>query len=220
MRVPARLRQQLPPRLAAAPAGPPAAAPGGGGRGTPPPPCSVSEAQKQERPAEPLWPWWDEAIGGYFKFHWNYPTPITVKIDDPKSPLTAAFRGKSFNTIDEVYTFNESSFSRERVRVLTSVDYSLMSDCDKGHRGRSPQGSRLRAQLDSEGRSGAGLLRSARPPRVDLLQQPGHAGAHPGRYAVRARRPEGGRQPEQEEVRRVRSPQSVVRSPSRPHQRG
>ena len=104
---------------------------GGGGRGTPPP-CSVSEAQKQERPAEPLWPWWDEAIGGYFKFHWNYPTPITVKIDDPKSPLTAAFRGKSFNTIDEVYTFNESSFSRERVRVLTSVDYSLMSDCDKG----------------------------------------------------------------------------------------
>jgi type 1 glutamine amidotransferase len=92
----------------------------------------VSEAQRQERPAEPLWPWWDEAIGGYFKFHWNYPTPITVKIDDPKSPLTAAFRGKSFNTIDEVYTFNEYSFSRERVRVLTSIDYSLMSDCDKG----------------------------------------------------------------------------------------
>lgn len=113
-------------------AAPPAAAFGGGGRGTPPPPCSVSEAQKQERPAEPLWPWWDEAIGGYFKFHWNYPTPITVKIDDPKSPLTVAFRGKSFNTIDEVYTFNESSFSRERVHVLTSVDYSLMSDCDKG----------------------------------------------------------------------------------------
>ena len=110
-------------------AAPPAAA--AAGRGTPRP-CAVSEAQKQERPAEPLWPWWDEAIGGYFKFHWLYPTPITVKIDDPKSPLTAAFRGRSFNTIDEVYTFNESSFSRERVRVLTSIDYSLMSDCDKG----------------------------------------------------------------------------------------
>ena len=115
---------------AAAPAAP-AGRSRGGGRGTPMP-CSVSEAQKQERPAEPLWPWWDEAIGGYFKFHWNYPTPITVKIDDPKSPLTAAFKGKSFNTIDEVYTFNESSFSRERVHVLTSIDYSLMSDCDKG----------------------------------------------------------------------------------------
>jgi uncharacterized protein len=120
---------------AAAPGAAPVAAPpagGGGGRGTPPPPCSVNEAQKQERPAEPLWPWWDEAIGGYFKFHWNYPTPITVKIDDPKSPLTAAFKGKSFNTIDEVYTFNDYSFSRERVRVLTSIDYNLMSDCDKG----------------------------------------------------------------------------------------
>jgi hypothetical protein len=122
-----------PPAAGAAPAAaPPAAAAGGGGRGTPPAPCSVSEAQKQERPAEPLWQWWDEAIGGYFKFHWSYPTPITVKIDDPKSPLTAAFHGKSFNTIDEVYTFNESSFSRERVHVLTSIDYSLMSDCDKG----------------------------------------------------------------------------------------
>jgi type 1 glutamine amidotransferase len=123
------------PPAGAAAGAPPAAAPAppaGGGRGTPPPPCSVNEAQKQERPAEPLWPWWDEAIGGYFKFHWLYPTPITVKIDDPKSPLTAAFKGKSFNTIDEVYTFNESSFSRERVHVLTSIDYNLMSDCDKG----------------------------------------------------------------------------------------
>ena len=120
------------PGAAAAPAAAAPAAGAGAGRGTTPPPCSVSDAQKQERPAEPLWPWWDEAIGGYFKFHWNYPTPITVKIDDPKSPLTAAFRGKSFNTIDEVYTFNESSFSRARVHVLTSIDYSLMSDCDKG----------------------------------------------------------------------------------------
>ena len=122
------------PPAAGAPGAAPAAAPppAAAGGGTPTPPCSVSEAQKRERPAEPLWEWWDEAIGGYFKFHWNYPTPITVKIDDPKSPLTAAFRGKSFNTIDEVYTFNESSFSRERVHVLTSVDYSLMSDCDKG----------------------------------------------------------------------------------------
>ena len=119
-----------PPAGTAPAAAPPAAA--AAGRGTQPRPCSVSDAQKQERPAEPLWSWWDEAIGGYFKFHWNYPTPITVKIDDPKSPLTAAFRGKSFNTIDEVYTFNEYSFSRERVRVLTSIDYSLMSDCDKG----------------------------------------------------------------------------------------
>ena len=55
-----------------------------------------------------------------------------MKIDDSKSPITAAFKGRSFNTIDEVYTFNQASFSRENVHVLTSIDYSLMTDCDKG----------------------------------------------------------------------------------------
>src|SRR6185436_13104590 len=40
----------------------------------------------------PLWPEWNRIIGGYFKFHWNWPTPITVKIDDPSSPITATFK--------------------------------------------------------------------------------------------------------------------------------
>jgi hypothetical protein len=81
---------------------------------------------------EPLWPEFNTMIGGYFKYHWNYPTPITVKIDDPKSPINAAFKGRSFNTIDEVYTYNQASFSRKNVHVLTSIDYALMNDCDKG----------------------------------------------------------------------------------------
>ena len=119
---------------AAAPAAvPPAAAPaGGGGRGTP---CSVSEAQKQERPAEPLWQWWDEAIGGYFKFHWNDPQLIVVKLDDPKSPINAPFNGQPFEIRDETYTFPMDSWSRENVHVLTSVDYSKMSDEDKAKEG-------------------------------------------------------------------------------------
>ena len=76
-------------------------------------------------------------IGGYFKFHWNYPTPITVKIEDPKNPINAAFNGKSFNIIDEVYTFQQESWSRDNVHVLTSIDYSLMSDSDKKKEGAS-----------------------------------------------------------------------------------
>src|SRR4051812_30024356 len=44
----------------------------------------------------PLWPEWNTIIGGYFKSHWNWPTAITVKIDDPASPITATFKGKSF----------------------------------------------------------------------------------------------------------------------------
>ena len=108
------------------------AAPGrqGGGRG--PMPCSSGNTTPGGGGGQPLWPDFNKMIGGYFKWHWNYPTPITVKIDDPKNPINAAFKGRSFNTIDEIYTFNDASFSRENVHVLTSIDYSLMTDCDKG----------------------------------------------------------------------------------------
>lgn len=76
---------------------------------------------------------WDDfnvMIGGYFKFHWLYPQIVTVKIDDPKSPLTQMFHGE-FTVHDEIYTFVQDSFSRKRVHVLTSVDYAKMSDEDK-----------------------------------------------------------------------------------------
>jgi hypothetical protein len=103
----------------------------GGGRG-PAPPCSSNNPTPGGGGGDLLWPEWIQIVGGYFKFHWNYPTPITVKIDDPKSPINAAFKGRSFNVIDEVYTFNDKSFSRENVHVLTSIDYDKMTDCDKG----------------------------------------------------------------------------------------
>jgi hypothetical protein len=100
---------------------PPARGAPGGGRGTGP---SVPGGQ-------PLWPEWNTIIGGYFKFHWNDPQLITVKIDDPKSPLTAMFNGQSFEVHDETYVLNQESFSRTNVHVLTSVDYAKMSDEDK-----------------------------------------------------------------------------------------
>jgi type 1 glutamine amidotransferase len=79
----------------------------------------------------PLWPEFNKMAGGYFKFHWVDPQEITYKIDDPKSPLTAMFKGAPLVVHDETYTFNQESFSRENVHVLTSVDYSKMSDADK-----------------------------------------------------------------------------------------
>ena len=103
------------PRFAAAL--PPPAFPGGGGRGP--------------QVNAPLWPEFNKMIGGYFKFHWVDPQHIYVKIDDPKSPLTAMFHGQGFEINDETYTFAQDSFSRENVHVLTSIDYSKMSDEDK-----------------------------------------------------------------------------------------
>lgn len=83
-----------------------------------------------------LWPEFNRLIGGYFKFHWLYPTQIAVKIDDPANPVNAPFTSlnqqtgvrlpRPFSIADEVYTFNEESWSRERAHVLTSIDYAKM----------------------------------------------------------------------------------------------
>ena len=70
-------------------------------------------------------------IGGYFKFHWLDPQKITVKIDDPASPLTAMFKAGEFDINDEIYTMAAKSWSRDNVHVLTSIDYAKMSPADR-----------------------------------------------------------------------------------------
>ena len=77
------------------------------------------------------WPEFNEMIGGFFKFHWTYPTLIPVKIDDHDSPLTAMFPERGYAIVDETYTFAQDSFSRKRVHVLTSINYPKMSAEDK-----------------------------------------------------------------------------------------
>jgi type 1 glutamine amidotransferase len=77
------------------------------------------------------WPEFNKMIGGFFKFHWLDPQEITYKIDDPKSPLTAMFKGAPLVVHDETYTFGTDTYSRENLHILTSIDYSKMSDADK-----------------------------------------------------------------------------------------
>ena len=78
------------------------------------------------------WPEWNKMIGGYFKWHWNDGQLINVKVDDPNHPINAPFKGKpQFQIVDETYTYGRNSFSRQNVRVLTSVDYDKMSAEDK-----------------------------------------------------------------------------------------
>jgi len=91
----------------------------------------TSPARGSSDAPEGTWPEFNRLIGGFFKFHWSYPQKVTVKIDDPKSPLTAMFHGQEFDVHDEIYTFEQDSFSRKNVHVLTSVDYTKMSDEDK-----------------------------------------------------------------------------------------
>jgi type 1 glutamine amidotransferase len=77
------------------------------------------------------WPEFNHMIGGFFKFHWMFPQLITVKSDDPKSPLTAMFHKEEFDIHDETYTFGMDTWSRKNLHILTSIDYAKMSDADK-----------------------------------------------------------------------------------------
>ncbi len=82
----------------------------------------------------PLWQEFNHMIGGSFKFHWNFPTPITLKVDDVENPINRSFTrvqggnrvANSVMVVDEVYTFSQDSWSRDRVRTLLSVDYDRM----------------------------------------------------------------------------------------------
>lgn len=83
---------------------------------------------------EPLWPDFNIMIGGSFKYHWNYPTPITLKVDDVDNPINRSFTrmqggnrvASNVMIVDEVYTFAQDSWSRDRVRTLLSINYDRM----------------------------------------------------------------------------------------------
>jgi type 1 glutamine amidotransferase len=79
------------------------------------------------------WPEFNKMIGGFFKFHWNDGQEITYKIDEPNHPLNAPFKKVKGPVVvlDETYTFGRDTYSRQNVRVLTSVDYSKMCEEDK-----------------------------------------------------------------------------------------
>jgi uncharacterized protein len=65
------------------------------------------------------WKEYGEMLGGRFNGHpWHV---AVVKIDDPKSPLNAAFDG-GFKIMEEIYTFKEP-FSRQTNHVLLSMDW-------------------------------------------------------------------------------------------------
>ena len=103
----------------------PAAPAGGRGPGMP------ATGRPGRDPQVGTWPEFDQIIGGFFKYHWLDPQLITVKIDDPKSPVTAMFHGQEFDIHDETYTFGMEVWSRKNLHVLTSIDYDKMSDADK-----------------------------------------------------------------------------------------
>ena len=76
------------------------------------------------------WKEYGDMMGGYFKGHpFGH---ISVKLDDPESPINAMFGGNGFEIRDEIYTFREP-YSREKLRILLSVDWEH-ANIGKGNR--------------------------------------------------------------------------------------
>jgi type 1 glutamine amidotransferase len=75
------------------------------------------------------WPQYGEMIGGYFDGHpWNQ-FLATIVVEDQSFPASRHFP-KSFQIMDEIYQTKD--FSRDRVRVLMSLDMSKMDMSAKG----------------------------------------------------------------------------------------
>ena len=83
------------------------------------------------------WPEYGQMMGAYFSGHpWG---KVVVKIDDPDSPLNAAFNGKGFPISDEMYVFGPRQqtgqpYSREKQHVLLSIDVEASKLPTKGFR--------------------------------------------------------------------------------------
>ena len=141
-------------------------------RPSPPPGGSRAAAARSGPPGgNPLWPEFNKMAGGYFKFHWDDPQEITYKIDDPKSPLTAMFKGAPLVVHDETYTFNQIVLARERPRAH---EHRLLEDerRGQGEGAHARDRPRLRAQLHSPRGQRPRLLHGARPSRTELCRDP------------------------------------------------
>jgi type 1 glutamine amidotransferase/sugar phosphate isomerase/epimerase len=68
------------------------------------------------------WPEFGEMIGTKWGVHREPTETATVRIDDPDHPLTAVFGGKSFVHQDEYFRFPTGPYSRDKLRVLLTMD--------------------------------------------------------------------------------------------------
>ena len=64
-----------------------------------------------------------DMLGGYENggHPWGPKDVITMKVEDPASPVNAAFGGKSFEISDEVFQF-QAPYSREKLHILLGID--------------------------------------------------------------------------------------------------
>jgi len=67
------------------------------------------------------WPPYGEMHGGYSLSHPWVDEMVTVKIEEPDHPCVSCF-GESLELVDEIYELSAEPYSRDKVRVLASID--------------------------------------------------------------------------------------------------
>ena len=77
------------------------------------------------------WPEFHEMIGVRRGVHRASTEKVWIKIDDPHSPLTAAFDGKEIFYEDEYFRFPNPPYSRDKLHVLLSIDVAK-TDMNQG----------------------------------------------------------------------------------------
>ncbi len=88
------------------------------------------------------WPEFGEILGARGASHRDADEKVIVKLEDPDSPLNAAFGGRSFAYSDEIFRFG-APYSRDKVHVLLSIDVDR-TDMNQGR----PRGNCLREDND------------------------------------------------------------------------
>ena len=76
------------------------------------------------------WPEFGEILGARGASHRISDEKVTVRVEDPRHPLTRMFGGESFEFADEFFRF-QAPYSREGVRVLLSID-PAKTDMEQG----------------------------------------------------------------------------------------
>jgi len=81
------------------------------------------------------WIEFGDMLGARAGSHRDPKEKAIIKIDDPRSPLTAVFDGKEFEWQDEFFRFTTPPYSRDKVHVLLSFDAAKTDmhqkpDCD------------------------------------------------------------------------------------------
>ena len=75
------------------------------------------------------WPEFGEMLGSYSGPHTVSNEKVTIKVDDPNSPLVQGIDPKPFPWVDEFFRFPSPPYSREKLHILLTMTPDTVQNC-------------------------------------------------------------------------------------------